>query len=70
MSATMAERRTAIERINGLFKQLFHIKDMKVRGLANTRLRISLIVLTTLTMAIARLNIQQEEEVASIVAAA
>jgi hypothetical protein len=63
-------RRTAIERINGLFEQLFHIKDMKVRGLSNTRLRISLIVLTTLTMAVARLNNQQEEKVASIVAAA
>jgi hypothetical protein len=43
---------------------------MRGRGLANTRLRISLIVLTALTMAVARFNDEEEEKVASIVAAA
>ena len=30
-------RRTAVERINGLFDELFGIKRMKVRGLASAR---------------------------------
>ena len=63
-------RRTAVERINGLFDELFGIKRMKVRGLASARLRVSLMVLTVLTMAVARINNDQKEIMTSIVAAA
>jgi len=63
-------RRTAVERINGLFDALFDIKDMKVRGLANARFRVSLMVLTVLTMARARIANNQKEKMTSIVAAA
>jgi len=64
------KRRTAVERINGLFKDLFDIKDMKVRGLINASLRVSLMVLTVLTMALARIKNNQKEKMTSIAAAA
>ena len=63
-------RRTAVERINGLFNELFGIKRMKVRGLSNARLRVSLMVMTVLTMAVARIHDGQKEKMTSIVAAA
>ncbi len=63
-------RRTAVERINGLFNELFGIKRMKVRGLPSARLRVSMMVMTVLTMAVARIHNDQKEKMTSIVAAA
>ena len=63
-------RRTAVERINGLFNELFGIKRMKVGGLPSARLRVSMMVMTVLTMAVARVHNDQKEKMTSIVAAA
>jgi len=63
-------RRTAVERINGLFNELFGIKRMKVRGLPSARLRVSMMVMTVQTMAVARIHNDQKEKMTSIVAAA
>jgi len=63
-------RRTAVERINGLFNELFGIKRMKVGGLPSARLRVSMMVMTVLTMAVARIHNDQKEKMTSIVAAA